>query len=57
MLFSIIHFNIFSMTNQTFIMIIFNYFSNKGQFGNLVFPLFKYNFNLSHPSNHSHTLL
>jgi len=26
------------MTNQTYIMIIFNYFQNKGQFGNLIFP-------------------
>jgi len=38
MLFSFIHFNIFSTTNQTYIMLMFNYFSNKGQFGNLVFP-------------------
>jgi len=37
MLFSFIHFNIFSTTNQTYIIIIFSYFSNKGQFGNLVF--------------------
>jgi len=38
MLLSFIHFNIFSTTNQTYIMIIFNYFQNKGLFGNLVFP-------------------
>jgi len=35
---SFIHFNIFSTINETYIMIIFNYFKNKGQFGNLVFP-------------------
>jgi len=38
MLLSFIHFNIFSTTNQAYIMIIFNYFSNNGQFSNLVFP-------------------
>jgi len=37
MLLSIIHFHIFSMINQTYIMIIFNYFENKVQFGNRVF--------------------
>jgi len=37
MLLSFIHFHIFSTINQTYIMIIFNYFSNKVQFGNLVF--------------------
>jgi len=38
MLLTFIHFNIFSMINQTYIMITFIYFKNKGQFGNLVFP-------------------
>jgi len=37
MLHSFIHFNIFSTISQTYKMIIFNYFLNKGQFGNLVF--------------------
>jgi len=37
MLLSLIHFHIFSLVNQTYIMIIFNYFKNKVQFGNLVF--------------------
>jgi len=34
-------------------MIIFNYFENKVQFGNLVFFDFNIIFNLSHASNHS----
>jgi len=37
MLISFIHFHIFSTINQTNLMIIFNYFKNKVQFGNLVF--------------------
>jgi len=54
MLLSFIHFNIFfSTTNQTYTMIIFNYFLNKGQFGNLVFLDLIIIFNLSHPTNHS----
>jgi len=44
MLFSFIHINIFSTTNQTYIMIIFNHILKKGKFGNLVFARFKYNF-------------
>jgi len=36
MLFSFIHFIISSMTNKTYIMIIFNYFQNKGHFGTLI---------------------
>jgi len=44
MLLSFIHFNIFSMINQTYITTIFYYFQNKGQFGNFVFTSFKYNF-------------
>jgi len=34
-------------------MIIFNYFYNKVQFGNLVFEDLNIIFNLTHPSNHS----
>jgi len=37
MLLSIIHVHSFSTINQTYRMIIFNYFENKVQFGNLVF--------------------
>ena len=56
MLLSFIHFHIFSMIYQTYIIIIFNYFENKVQFGNLVFFYLNIIFNLSHPSNHSQTL-
>jgi len=37
MLLSFKHFHIFSTINETYIMIIFNYFENKVQLGNLVF--------------------
>jgi len=37
MLLSFIHFHIFSTINETYIMIICNYFENKVQLGNLVF--------------------
>jgi len=37
MLLSFIHFHILNTINQTYIMIIFNYFENNVQFGNLVF--------------------
>jgi len=53
MLLSFIHFNIFSTINQTYIMIIFNFFYNKGQFGNLIFLDLNIIFNLLHPTNHS----
>jgi len=36
-------------------MIIFNYFQNKVQFGNLVFYDLNIIYNLSHPSHHSQT--
>jgi len=39
MLLSLIHFHIFSTINQTYIMIIFNYFENKVQFDNLFFMI------------------
>jgi len=52
LLLSFIHINIFSTTNQTYIMINFNHLSNKGQFSNLDFNII---FILSHPSNHSQT--
>ena len=53
MLFSFIHISIFSTTNHTYLMIIFNHFLNKGHSGNLVFLDLNIVFNLSHPSNHS----
>ena len=53
MLLSLIHFHIFSTINQTYVMIIFNYFENKVQFDNLFFYDLNIIFNLSHPSNHS----
>jgi len=55
MLLSLIHFHIFSTINQTYVMIIFNYFENKVQFDNLFFYDLNIIFNLSHPSNHSQT--
>ena len=49
-------FSYVSMINQTYTMIIFNYFYNKIHFGNLVFFDLNIIFNLSHPSKHSQNL-
>jgi len=56
MLISFIHFNIFSMINQTYIMIIFNYFRIKENLVILFFLDLNIIFNRSHPSNHSQIL-
>jgi len=55
MLFSFIHFNIFSTINETYIMIILIIFKIKDNLVILFFLDLNIIFNLSHPSNHTQT--